>query len=517
MDKEKVASIIAQALKKQSVSSDQMDGTSSQTPSNDSSQDFELEELVIHFERANKGLGLSIAGGLGSTPYIPNDEGIFISKVTSGGPAELAGLRKNDKVISVNGHSCVGIDHYKAVDILKAAGMSTIDMRVVRTRPKQRQNGHHHPPQEQQQPSSRPPLDSVTTPDDSVSLSSLSQHGSTHSHVNKTSTVQSPSWADSTSSLVASASRIERVFSTLLRDANGSLGFTISGGRGAEPYIEAGDESESVYISVIAEGGPAHRDGKIQVGDKLVQINGTDVSNADHNKVVEMLTGRDRHVRICVERRPVRKISSSFNDSTLDSGLSDGKSPKLFGLPRPYTGLYSASSYMANRPSYMRNREPGQYTLTSPSSSTSEAPPAERKSFTLGSYGRLPGVSGILASVDQPTVNTASEDDKVKELAQKLPPPPTKPGKTVETVTKRTFTETTVKRVTENKPKVEDVVLVKAGGFLGLSIIGGSDTSCVPFGTDDPGIFISRVCSEFIRHQGGVGVDFGRKMLGVVG
>ena len=28
---------------------------------------------------------------------------------------------------------------------------------------------------------------------------------------------------------------------------------------------------------------------------------------------------------------------------------------------------------------------------------------------------------------------------------------------------------------------------------MGLSIIGGSDHSCVPFGTGDPGIFISKV------------------------
>ena len=59
----------------------------------------------------------------------------------------------------------------------------------------------------------------------------------------------------------------------------------------------------------------------------------------------------------------------------------------------------------------------------------------------------------------------------------------------------RSFTETSVKRVTKNevKAKVEEVVLVKAGGPLGLSIIGGSDHSCVPFGTGEPGIFISKV------------------------
>ena len=47
------------------------------------------------------------------------------------------------------------------------------------------------------------------------------------------------------------------------------LGFSIAGGKGAEAYIEG---SESVYISKIAEGGPASRDGKLQVGDRLVQV-----------------------------------------------------------------------------------------------------------------------------------------------------------------------------------------------------------------------------------------------------
>ena len=80
-------------------------------------------------------------------------------------------------------------------------------------------------------------------------------------------------------------------------------------------------------------------------------------------------------------------------------------------------------------------------------------------------------MSGILSTPDQ----QPSVDAKVKELVAKLPAAPTKVGTTTETVTKRTFTETTVKRVTNNKaepPKVEDVVLIKAGGPMGLSIIG---------------------------------------------
>ncbi len=37
---------------------------------------------------------------------------------------------------------------------------------------------------------------------------------------------------------------------------------------------------------------------------------------------------------------------------------------------------------------------------------------------------------------------------------------------------------------------------MKKGGPLGLSIIGGSDHSCVPFGVGDPGIYISKVSSS---------------------
>merc|ERR1712045_429224 len=92
-------------------------------------------------------------------------------------------------------------------------------------------------------------------------------------------------------------------------------------------------------------------------------------------------------------------------------------------------------------------------------------------------------------------------DTTIKELISKLPPAPP-PGSSTETVKRTTYTETTVKRVTTSKsiaaPPVkpiitEDVVLVKAGGPLGLSIIGGNDHSCVPFGTGEPGIFISKI------------------------
>ena len=53
----------------------------------------EEKKMEVNVERTSGGLGLSIAGGRGSTPYKGDDEGIFISRVTDGGPAYAAGLR----------------------------------------------------------------------------------------------------------------------------------------------------------------------------------------------------------------------------------------------------------------------------------------------------------------------------------------------------------------------------------------------------------------------------------------
>uniref|UniRef100_A0A915E269 PDZ domain-containing protein n=1 Tax=Ditylenchus dipsaci TaxID=166011 RepID=A0A915E269_9BILA len=55
--------------------------------------------------RAQSWFGLSIAGGVESTPYKDGDSGLFISKLIANAPAERAGLRVGDKVLEINGKS----------------------------------------------------------------------------------------------------------------------------------------------------------------------------------------------------------------------------------------------------------------------------------------------------------------------------------------------------------------------------------------------------------------------------
>lgn len=49
-----------------------------------------------------------------------------------------------------------------------------------------------------------------------------------------------------------------------------------------------------------------------------------------------------------------------------------------------------------------------------------------------------------------------------------------------------------------SEPEIEEVNLVRTGGPLGLSIVGGIDHSSYPFGADKPGIFISKVSSDHV-------------------
>ncbi|XP_015176399.1 PREDICTED: protein lap4 isoform X5 [Polistes dominula] len=524
IDKEKVASLIAQALMKkpdetpativpeQTESSEIIDGHS-QGATSDAEPTLEVreEQYEIHIERTTGGLGLSIAGGIGSTPFKGDDEGIFISRVTEGGPADLAGLRVGDKVISVNGVSVVNVDHYDAVEVLKACGRVLILVvlrEVTRIVPSYEQN--------------------------SMRKDSLCSSLST-------------SRAPSATSYVSST----------------ALSYN----------LENGDASST---------------------HEAAKINGVEMRGAKHEQAVALLTGLERFVRLVVEREmPL----SQANPATVVTPSE--KSPRVIGAPRPYTGLYNANSYMANRPAYAGYRRSMDADKTLSPSPTSKTPPP-LKSDMMYTAPKMNGISdpgnnvksvppsvplsptnsqiypqpaprhSVTQAMAASTTNTNStptssteprptsplpEDIQVpKPITNEefqamipahflrhptsspspdshqgpivtvtikqpdnlpgdvnFPPAPTTIGKVTETIIKSTLTETVVTRVTDNQLVqpviIEDVVLVKEGS-LGFSIIGGTDHSCTPFGAKEPGIFISHVV------PGGIAAKSGKLRMG---
>ncbi|XP_011691989.1 PREDICTED: protein lap4 isoform X2 [Wasmannia auropunctata] len=415
IDKEKVASIIAQALMKKvdetptslpsqvesmetfdthsqvdpsQVESMETFDTHSQDATSDSEPALEIreEQYEIHVERTTGGLGLSIAGGIGSTPFKGDDEGIFISRVTEGGPADLAGLRIGDKVISVNGVSVVNVDHYDAVEVLKACGrvlVLVIIREFTRIIPPYEQASTRKDSVCSSLSTSRAP--SATSYVSSTALSHTLENGDTSmSHeTSKTKKIPEP-----ITTVKDNEPMVSVLFhTTLIRDQNG-LGFSIAGGEGSPPFK---NNNDAIFISRITDGGVAQKDGKLLIGDKVMSINGVDMRGAKHEQAVALLTGLERFVRLVVERE------IPLSQANLATAVTPSeKSPRVIGVPKPYTGLYNANSYMANRSGYggyRRSMDADKALTPSPTSKTPPSPPALPVKSDVNEMPKMNGVT----------------------------------------------------------------------------------------------------------------------------
>lgn len=208
-----------------------------------------------------------------------------------------------------------------------------------------------------------------------------------------------------------------------------------------------------------------------------------------------MLTGLERFVRLVVHRETLVPTGQG-NDS------NSRTSPRVFGAPRPYTGLYSAGSYMANRPSYTgyRRAQPGGRISGSnivDTNHSAQSSPQSSPATALRQQQQLAGVAdsgATSATSDGGTIPTGTTQvaphrpltnadfqalipqhflegsrraqDEANDpsvhvtvnmpaehspMGMPFPPPPTKLGKSTETITKSTLTETVLTRITDNK------------------------------------------------------------------
>ncbi|XP_017487858.1 PREDICTED: protein lap4 isoform X7 [Rhagoletis zephyria] len=628
--------------------------------------ELRLEQYEIHIERTTAGLGLSIAGGRGSTPFKGDDEGIFISRVTEGGPADLAGLKVGDKVLKVNGIFVVDADHYQAVQVLKACGavlvllverevtrlighpvftedgsVSQISVENRALAGQQQQFTQQHekfipapieiiPEQQQhQQKQSAANLNSYqanvfTTPSaNAVNLSQQEQQQLQPQHVG----VATTNGVLENGKLPQDAPlSYLQLHTTLIRDQIGQgLGFSIAGGKGSPPFK---DGCDGIFISRITEGGLAHRDGKIMVGDRVMAINGNDMTSACHDAAVQCLTEPQRFVRLVLQREyrgpleaPLSPRSPAVLNSLSPSGylanrpanfnrsigdiiteqaqtnLQQTSAPALaqqqpaqqlfnyntqpssYGINKNFTatnvaaetiptatvsgniapktnGFTTAATTASNQqlPQQQIDKITGQpvpaprransiplgdaVEETMPANgdaaphSTTPTKQATTPAIDASSETQMPPLRPLtsedfqamipahfLSGGSQHQVNVACGNEvgvgpsvtvtvnkAVPDLPM-FPAAPTELGRITETITKSTFTETVMTRVTDNhlaEPLIsEEVILPKNQGSLGFSIIGGTDHSCVPFGSHEPGIFISHVVPDGIAHKCG--------------
>lgn len=79
----------------------------------------------------------------------------------------------------------------------------------------------------------------------------------------------------------------------LLDASETGLGFSISGGRDRDP-----DPDYYIRVTDISPGGAVSQDKRIKVGDVILQVNGVDCVNVDHQYAVRELQKAGTFVKL---------------------------------------------------------------------------------------------------------------------------------------------------------------------------------------------------------------------------
>ncbi|XP_069705549.1 disks large 1 tumor suppressor protein isoform X7 [Periplaneta americana] len=230
--------------------------------------------LEIELLKGTKGLGFSIAGGIGNQ-HIPGDNGIYVTKIMDGGAAQIDGrLLVGDKLVAVRNtphgeKNLENVTHEEAVATLKA----TQD-RVVLLVAKPETAYMPPPPDVSSTPPPPPPLDKPMPYSDSLNASMALQA--------------------STPRAVSEEDISREVRTVVLSKGNTGLGFNIVGG----------EDGEGIFVSFILAGGPADLSGELRRGDQILSVNGINLRSATHEEAAQALKGAGQTVTIVAQYRP---------------------------------------------------------------------------------------------------------------------------------------------------------------------------------------------------------------------
>ncbi|XP_072328328.1 E3 ubiquitin-protein ligase PDZRN3-B isoform X1 [Scyliorhinus torazame] len=107
---------------------------------------------------------------------------------------------------------------------------------------------------------------------------------------------------------------------TMQRDS-GSLGFNIIGGRACVEN-QGGTACGGIFVSKIVENGPADKEGGLQIQDRILEVNGKDLSRATHEQAVEAFRMAKEPIVVQVLRRTPRTkvLNPSHECQLVDMG-----------------------------------------------------------------------------------------------------------------------------------------------------------------------------------------------------
>ncbi|XP_050969440.1 disks large homolog 1 isoform X9 [Labeo rohita] len=257
--------------------------------------------MDVKLVKGPKGLGFSIAGGVGNQ-HIPGDNSIYITKIIEGGAAHKDGrLQIGDKLLAVNAVCLEEVTHEDAVAALK----NTPDVVYLKVA----------------KPTSVFMNDSYVPPDVTSSYSQhMENHISTQSYLSQPLTPATPSRYSPVSKGMLGDDEITREpRKIVLHRGTTGLGFNIVGG----------EDGEGIFISFILAGGPADLCGELRKGDRIISVNGVDLRSATHEQAAAALKNAGQTVTIVAQYRPEEysRFEAKIHDlreQMMNSSISSG-------------------------------------------------------------------------------------------------------------------------------------------------------------------------------------------------
>ncbi|XP_076440222.1 multiple PDZ domain protein-like isoform X9 [Babylonia areolata] len=263
---------------------------------------------TVELERQKgKSLGISIVGGRVDMFNVSQEHtisGIFIKHVLDDSPAKAnASLKTGDRILEVNGVDVRNATHDEAVEVIRNSSSPVrfmVQSLVDSTCPVDVEGAQLKPVQSfEEAPTNQTPEPITSQPVPSVAVAQPSFDGS--------QSIQGDAGTDSESEdeFGYTKKRLQRKYG----DLGGQIEvIEFSRGKSSIGLCLAGNKDRSVmsvFVAGIQPDSPAARDGRIRVGDELLEINGSVLHGRSHlnaSALVKSVTSSD--VKLIINRRP---------------------------------------------------------------------------------------------------------------------------------------------------------------------------------------------------------------------
>ncbi|XP_076023070.1 membrane-associated guanylate kinase, WW and PDZ domain-containing protein 1-like isoform X2 [Genypterus blacodes] len=245
-----------------------------------------------------------------------------IGRIIEGSPADRCGkLKVGDRILAVNGCSITNKSHSDIVNLIKEAG-NTVSLRII-------------PGDESSNASLLTNAEKIAT----ITTTHTPQSNAESRNNSKSKGAPPPPPAQ-----IQSIQDAEFYSVDLERDSKG-FGFSLRGGR---------EYNMDLYVLRLAEDGAAVRNGKMRVGDEILEINGESTKTMKHSRAIELIKNGGRRARLVLKRGDgsVPEYDGSSDGHPATPGAQN--TPEVRTLPpnsRYHTSLESSYPPDLHKPS----------------------------------------------------------------------------------------------------------------------------------------------------------------------